>query len=54
MNDEYIFSGYCRTQDQSRMVTVEMENGERYVDCCYGNCPYEQSCTIARAIEELK
>jgi len=54
MGDEYIFSGYCRAQDQSRMVTVETENGTLQADCCYGNCPYEQNCTIAQQIAEIK
>ena len=52
MGEEYILTGYCRSLDQSRMVTVEVENGELFVDCCYGNCPYEKKCTIAKAIAE--
>jgi hypothetical protein len=23
-----------------------------FVDCSYGNCPYEKNCTIAKAIAE--
>ena len=52
MNEEYILTGYCRTQDQSRMVTVEVEKGEIFVDCSYGNCPYEKNCSIAKAVAE--
>lgn len=52
--DEKIISGYCRTLDQSRMVTAEKENGKWFVDCSYGSCPYEENCTIAKAIKELQ
>jgi hypothetical protein len=54
MEEEYIFSGYCRTVDSSRMVTVETD-GESVTDvaCCYGNCPYESSCSIAEKIRKL-
>ena len=53
--EEYIFSGYCRTVDASRMVTVETD-GTAITDvaCCYGSCPYEPSCTIAQKIRELE
>ena len=54
MSQEYIFTGYCRAQDQSRIVTVEAENGTLYADCYYGNCPYEQNCTVAQSIAEIK
>ena len=27
MEQEYFLTGYCRTTDQSRTVTVELENG---------------------------
>lgn len=54
METEMFFSGYCRTIDQSRMVTVELEDGKlSAVDCSYENCPYTQNCTIARQIGEL-
>ena len=53
MEEEYILCGYCRTLDQSRMVTVEIENGEMDVDCSYGSCPYEANCTIAEKIREI-
>lgn len=52
MEEEIILSGYCRTLDQSRMVTLELEDGKYYADCSFGNCPYEQNCTIACAISE--
>ena len=51
--DEKIISGYCRALDQSRMVTAEKEEEQWCVDCSFGNCPYEDRCTIAQAIKEL-
>lgn len=54
MSDEKMISGYCRTQDQSRMVLVEYENGRLLdADCCYGHCPFQSSCEIAKAIDQL-
>ena len=52
--EEKILSGYCRALDQSRMVTVELEDGNCYPDCSYGSCPYEKNCTIAQSIQELE
>jgi len=53
MYKEEFISGYCRTQDQSRMVAVEVEDGDLFADCSYGGCPYEDRCTIAARIREL-
>ena len=53
MEDEVILTGYCRALDRSRMVTAETDGGELCVDCCYGKCPYQDSCTIARRLKEL-
>lgn len=54
MEDEKILTGYCRTLDQSRMVTVELTNGRiDNVDCSYGSCPYEPNCRIAAGIRAL-
>ena len=53
MYKEEFISGYCRAQDQSRMVAVEIEDGELSADCSYGNCPYEDRCTIASRIREI-
>ena len=51
MEEELIFTGYCRQLDQSRMVTIELQNGElTECDCCYGNCIYETNCTLAKQI----
>lgn len=54
MEQEYFFSGYCRTIDDSRMVTVELKDHTLTdVDCCYGHCVYIANCTIAQKIREL-
>lgn len=53
MEEEQFFTGYCRQLDASRMVEAIFENGQSTeVDCCYGACPYESQCTIAKAICE--
>ena len=51
---EYCFTGYCRQIDQSRMVVVEVFDGETEVDCCYFTCQYAPNCTIAQQIKELE
>lgn len=54
MSEEKLISGYCRTQDQSRMVMVEYTPQELLdVDCDYGSCPFAGSCEIAKAIGKL-
>ena len=54
MEKEVFFSGYCRQLDASRMVEVNVEDGEvTEVDCCYGNCIYQANCLIAQQIDEL-
>ena len=54
MEQEHFLSGYCRTIDQSRMVTVETENSElTEVDCCYETCIHAPNCTIAEEIRAL-
>lgn len=50
--EEYI-SGYCRTLDESRMVTVEEDGGQIFIDCCYENCPHQHACEIAKRITAL-
>ena len=53
MEEERIISGYCRPLDQSRMVTIELEQGKLTdCDCCYGSCIYEPNCTVAKQITE--
>lgn len=55
MEQEYFFSGYCRTLDKSRMVAVETEGGKvTDVDCCYENCIHAPNCSIAEEIRQLE
>ena len=55
MEQEHFFTGYCRTADESRMVTVVTENRKiTEVDCCYENCIYAPSCPIGKQIRELE
>lgn len=55
MEHEEFISGYCRQIDQSRMVTVELTDGQiDEVDCCYGSCIYQPSCPIAKKIGQLE
>ena len=54
MEKEAFFTGYCRCQDQSRMVAAVAEDGElTEADCSFGACPYEPNCTIAQKIREF-
>lgn len=54
MEKESFFSGYCRTIDSSRMVSVVTEDGKLVeVDCSFDGCPYTGNCTVAKQIEEL-
>lgn len=56
MEKEYFISGFCRSQNQTRTVTLSLsvENGrtEEETDCSYGSCLHEGSCEIAREIKE--
>lgn len=54
MEKESFFSGYCRTTDESRIVTTITENGKLMeVDCCFETCVHAQNCTIAAQIRQL-
>lgn len=54
MEQEKFISGYCRQLDQSRMVTVVLEDGTlTEVDCCYGSCVYQPNCPVAKEIDEV-
>ena len=54
MEQETFLSGYCRMQDQSRMVTVVTQDGVLLeADCSYDGCPYAPGCPIAEKIREL-
>ena len=53
MEQEYFFSGYCRTLDNSRTVAAEVEDGQvTEVDCCFENCIHASNCTIAQEIHQ--
>ena len=55
MEEELIFTGYCRQLDQSRMVTIEVEDGKlTECDCCYGSCVYQSECTVGKQISGLE
>ncbi len=51
MEQESFFTGYCRTQDSSRMVCAVKENGNLLeADCSFCTCPHKAECTIAQGI----
>lgn len=53
MEQELFLTGYCRSIDQSRMVTAVLEDGKlAEVDCCFENCIHAPNCTIAKNIRE--
>lgn len=52
MEEEIIFTGYCRCLDQSRMVTAEKCEDGWDVDCSYGTCPHQSSCLIAADMDD--
>ena len=55
MEEERFLSGYCKTLDQSRMVTVVLENGEiTETDCAYPGCPHGVGCPVAEKIRDMK
>lgn len=43
---EWIFTGYCRAQDQARTVLLEQEDGQWDCDCDFPACPYAAVCPI--------
>jgi len=53
MEKEAFFSGYCRTIDQSRMVSLVTEDGQLVeIDCCFETCIHAPNCIIAQQIQE--
>jgi hypothetical protein len=53
MERELFFSGYCRVTDNSRTVSVVLEDGIlTETDCCFPNCIYAPGCPIAENIRE--
>ena len=54
MEQETFLSGYCRLQDQSRMVTVVTQDGCLLeTDCSYAVCPYSPNCPVADKIRDI-
>ena len=54
MEKEAFLSGYCRTIDQSRMVSVVVEDGQLVeADCCYETCIHAPNCIIAENIRDM-
>lgn len=54
MEQEHFLTGYCRTIDQSRMVTVVTEGQSlTEVDCCFESCVHTPNCSIAKDIQTL-
>ena len=56
MEVEAFFSGYCRQQNQSRVVafTYEVCGGSCRLceaDCLYHTCPFTDECTVAQQAE---
>lgn len=49
---EEFFSGFCKLQNQTRMVICEieeLEDGSRNLlssDCAYGKCEHSQDCLL--------
>ena len=53
MEQEYFYSGYCRTLDNSRTVVVTVEDRKlTEVDCGFENCIHASNCTIAQEIRQ--
>ena len=52
--DEVFLSGYCRGLDSGRTVLAERCEGHWEADCAWPDCPFAQSCPIAKQIEELQ
>ena len=51
MEKEIFVSGYCRALDQSRMVAVEISDGQVEADCAYPDCHYAPTCPVAQKIQ---
>lgn len=51
--EEYIFTGYCRALDQSRMVEAEVESTNVYADCAWPYCPHSSACLIGQQLQQL-
>lgn len=58
MEMEEFISGFCKLQNQSRMVLCEFEvqeDGSRKLtdtDCAYGVCPHSGDCLLMAQVKE--
>ena len=56
--EEEFISGFCKMQNQTRMVICEtevQENGKKkivYADCAYGTCEHTGDCLLMGQINE--
>jgi len=51
MEEEKFFTGYCRCLDSSRTVACLFDGQQlSEVDCCYGSCLYQGTCSIGKEI----
>ena len=51
---EWSISGYCRTQDQARIVFTELEDGQWDWGCDFPNCAFAAQCTVGQQLEVIR
>lgn len=51
---EWLFSGYCRTQDQARTVFLEKDGTNWDWGCDFPGCAFSENCTIAKQIRQTQ
>lgn len=51
---EWIFTGYCRAQDQARTVLLEHEDGQWEADCDFPACAYAGVCQIGKQMAKTQ
>lgn len=54
---EEMLQGYCRSMDQSRIVTCEyhIEMNQKvyeYTDCAFGKCVHSDTCVLMKSVRE--
>lgn len=50
---EWILSGYCRNQDQTRTVLLERVDGLWDCDCSFPSCIFRNTCVLAGQIRNI-
>ncbi|MBR4744963.1 MAG: hypothetical protein IK082_12375 [Oscillospiraceae bacterium] len=50
MNEERIVTGYCRKLDGSRVLCLELEDGEWRTDCLYPDCEFAGTCRLMETV----